>query len=91
MALFEMAIQVTRLHDRKVARQRKAEGFDDLADDDGIGGPVIDGDDPVYALFQDEPDRPVMDALIEGELVVARDLQGLRGIRVCGGVVGPAR
>ncbi|WP_158883837.1 twin-arginine translocase subunit TatC [Amycolatopsis anabasis] len=32
--LCEMAIQIARLHDRKLERQRKAEGLDQLADDE---------------------------------------------------------
>ena len=32
--LFELAIQVTRLNDRKLARQRKELGWDDLSDDE---------------------------------------------------------
>ncbi|MGH3433823.1 MAG: twin-arginine translocase subunit TatC [Thermocrispum sp.] len=32
--LFELAIQVTRLHDRKLARERKDLGWDDLTDDE---------------------------------------------------------
>ncbi|GGP84142.1 sec-independent protein translocase protein TatC [Saccharothrix coeruleofusca] len=32
--LFELAIQIARVHDRRAARKRKAEGWDDLADDE---------------------------------------------------------
>ncbi|MEU4766728.1 twin-arginine translocase subunit TatC [Actinosynnema sp. NPDC023794] len=32
--LFELAIQIARVHDRRVERRRKAEGLDDIADDE---------------------------------------------------------
>jgi len=32
--LFELAIQLARVHDRRVERRRKAEGLDDIADDE---------------------------------------------------------
>ncbi|MGH3449606.1 MAG: twin-arginine translocase subunit TatC [Haloechinothrix sp.] len=34
VVLFELAIQICRLHDRKLARRRKDQGWDDLADDE---------------------------------------------------------
>ncbi|WP_411970360.1 twin-arginine translocase subunit TatC [Saccharothrix longispora] len=64
--LFELAIQVARVHDKRAARKRKAEGLDDLSDDEAAPfdyTPSIEDPAPVTATTATattpakEPDR----------------------------------
>ncbi|NUT99940.1 MAG: twin-arginine translocase subunit TatC, partial [Saccharothrix sp.] len=48
--LFELAIQIARVHDKRAARKRQAEGWDDLSDDEASPFDYtpsgVDGSDP---------------------------------------------
>ncbi|MCP2257335.1 sec-independent protein translocase protein TatC [Streptoalloteichus tenebrarius] len=58
-ALFELSVQVARLHDRRKARQRLAEGWDGLSDDEA--SPLHHEPEPVdppEPVVGSEPSRP---------------------------------
>ncbi len=50
--LFELAVQVCRVHDRNLARRRQAEGFDDVPDDEAA--PLQHTPEPVAADRYDD-------------------------------------
>ncbi|MGH3629635.1 MAG: twin-arginine translocase subunit TatC [Sciscionella sp.] len=50
--LFELAVQVCRIHDRNLARRRQAEGWDDIPDDEAT--PLEDTPEPVASDHYDD-------------------------------------
>ncbi|MFI9812209.1 twin-arginine translocase subunit TatC [Saccharothrix variisporea] len=60
--LFELAIQIARIHDKRAARKRKAEGWDDLADDEASPFDYtpsgVDGSDPSEEPASVAPEEP---------------------------------
>ncbi|CAL9524543.1 Sec-independent protein translocase protein TatC [Actinosynnema sp. ALI-1.44] len=60
--LFELAIQIARIHDKRAARKRKAEGWDELADDEAspfdYTPSAVDGSEaPAESVAPKEPHR----------------------------------